>query len=449
MTDSIRSILIDAGEGRNVLAGMEWSYIDSNQSEDIDDFLTSRKDSRKDKGEPKAAYTAISANRNGAYALGVIGKLAGIKKDKSYSLAAVFCMYAEFNQVTDALFAIENNNNYILIAIKNGLPFYDSVFETQDELSMVIDTVLPNYDMGCTRYGNPALSPSSAIAELTLDELTGNSKLMSVGLLVSTSNLLARLFGIIAVVVVLAAGLSYYQYNESQKAALAEAIRQAQIEAERAAIPEFTPQQVFDNARSVLVREEQDCTIKSMDSAYKTAMNLLVNYGGFELTSIIAECKDGFVTAAFSAKSQGDLYAYRKDPQFTIGVDMESASIRKSFEKEQVSDINISALRPWSVFLAETGTNLRKEMVNGVKFSASSLTNLPFPKGVNISGKEIMKGALNISGDAKQLPSVIHKYGKDVNWKTFSIVRGVEKKSNGDEQIIFNFQLTGNFYVAN
>ena len=436
------SVIIEQPEAKlQFLAGIDWQPIDSIEKDDIADLVERR---REDK-QPKASYSSVCQTQLGTYAIGFIHKAAGrVKKNKCFALAVVCSNFAQAKRINDAVFVFATNDKKILIAIKNGLPFFDAVFADdaagKDEFDTSVNALLPNFDTGCTIYGDESLLPPP-VAALNMSQLTGNRHLFETGQIVPMTSIVPVVVAVAAAVIAGVIAFNYYSDSVARDAAM----KAAQKEALSQTAAVETPAQKLEKKRREYVLSRGDCSKKGMLDGYKTATEMLENYGGFSIDSVTINCATGAAIATLSAKSVGepDLFIYKKDPQLKIDANIIDAHLSHDFNADKIVDIDPSQLSVWPEFLAKNGTELRSFGDLGIKFKLSAPSSI-YAVG-DSADKPILSGGATIAGNAVYLLPMINRID-DVHWKSFGITR---LNGNGpDAQSDFQFQLFGDFYVT-
>ncbi len=437
------SIIIEQPEVKlQLLAGADWQPIDSIEKDDIADLMVRRKEEKL----PKVAYSSVCQTSMGTYAIGFVHKASGrVKKGKCYALAVVCSSFAQSKRVNDALFVFSAGDKRIVIAVKNGLPFFDSVFSSDEEFSASIDSLLSVFDTGCSIYGDETLLPPP-VESLELAQLVSNPHLLETGLVESMSNILPVIIGSVVLLAVILGLFNYYNEQQAREAAMKAAREAELLAANQKPSHVDTLEQKLEQKRKSYVTSHGLCSGKGVLDGYKSVVELLENYGGFAVNQITADCKTGLIVASLSAKEgQPDLFAYRKDPQLRVNVNLKDATLKHEFSSDLLVDIDISHLISWHEFLAKTGTELRALNVIGISFALSDPVSIYSPQ--DAVDKPIFAGAINVSGDAAYLLPMIDRIkGDDIHWKSFALTRAISNGTNKKDDL--QFQLNGEFYVT-
>lgn len=438
------SIIIEQPEAKlQLLAGADWQPIDSIEKDDIADLMVHRKEEKL----PKVAYSSVCQTSMGTYAIGFVHKASGrVKKGKCYALAVVCSSFAQSKRVNDALFVFSAGDKKIVIAVKNGLPFFDSVFESEEEFSASIDSLLPVFDTGCSIYGDDSLLPPP-VESLELAQLVSNPHLLEMGIVESMSNTLPVIVGAFVLLAIAVGSFNYYNELQARDAAMKAAREAAIREASKQTAPAETPEQKLEKKRQGFVASHGLCSGKGLLDGYKAVVELLEDYGGFAVNQITADCKTGLIVASLTSREgQPDLFAYKKDPMLKIDVNLKNATLRHEFKSDMIADIDPSHLPLWREFLAKTGTELRALSDIGIGFALSDPVSIYNEK--DAADKPVLTGAIAVTGNAAYLFPMINRIvaSGDIHWKSFVLNRAISSGTNKKDD--FQFQLNGEFYVT-
>jgi hypothetical protein len=198
------------------------------------------------------------------------------------------------------------------------------------------------------------------------------------------------------------------------------------------------------------------------------------NYGGFKVKQIDAACGTGQIVATLeSSDAHPDLFAFKKDAELHINVDMKSAILTHSFEADRIKEVDTASMMHWPDYFAMIATALVSLDDAGVKFSFSSPAKVlpaellsdagspdPDPSksisgkaGLPASKRQIFSGGISISGDASMLYAIMNKLSPYIHWKAIRISTPASSAvgmtvSQGNPGNELQFKLEGEFYVV-
>lgn len=417
----------------DVICGLYWSPIESSETvvKEVKEIVSRRKDEYVEEDDAKLPLLTnqyvLSSTTIGTFSAGVLPAEKGFKKaKKACSLAALCAKFSRNQRALDSLFAWQIEPDKIfLVAIKNGLPFFDAVM-TKTGFDAELDFLLPSYDSGCSMFGGEGLMQS---APLSIDDLVGQAEVSEYFASAGLPADLKLLIGLVSVIAVASSiGFYVWQGKQAEKEA-EEALRMA------AATTVELPDKAFKVSQSALLTNIGGC--KSIDKIVNAIESLQSEVKTYRVTAITASCVDGVMQAGYQSALPADLTVHRYDPRMIISETLNLASFSDKIAFEPQS-IDPELLIKWQEWLIENGTQKQEIERVGLAVSFSAPTPVfssptPIPDGVSV----VVKGDLKISGRLVFMQDATKRF-KNVVWKKVTVV---------NKDGAFLFDITGDYYA--
>lgn len=416
---------------REILSGFHWESIESDDDlrGEISEIISKRRENIREGADLPALSTIYTFSKTGvgAYSAGVLplGYSPSPGK-KALSLAALCAKYAQEHRTADAVFAWpsgDNGETVMLVAIKNGLPFFDETV-VRDEFDGEFKILLSLFDSGCSTFGDEKLL--SNINGLNIEKLLENEALVEKICNSGISKAGWVFIGVSLALVVLAGAYAWHNNNAAKKEA-----EEAALAAQRS----MSPAAQFGDAQKALLSAIPGCM--KIDDVALRLLSLHFEIKNFFITTGEASCIDGLISVQYkSDQASPDLTVRSVEPRMILSERLSLASISESV-KIAPAMINIADLTQLQSWLVGNGIKKQRMQKIGIEavFNPPSpvYTAVAPPRGVPVA----VKGMIAVSGQAKYITDAARQFNHVV-WKKITIVR----QPNG---LMFN--LSGEYYA--
>jgi len=410
--------------GSEVVCGLEWMPSESinDAGNEVKAEIAKRKQlSRDDENVVLLSNSyVVCGTPASTSAVGIAVYHKGITPPKkSVSLAALCAMYAQGKKADDSLFVWEIEEDvFALVAIKNGLPFYDRVL-SKNELSEEVGSLLQIYESGCSVFGDSSVLPPP-VADLSIDELVANK---SVSCQFKKTGSIVPLIVMASVLSVAVMGGWMWHQQQKEEAARLAAAQQ----------PVVTPEQAFAELQSSALSAIPGCMdISEPMSVIARLRNTVRTY---QATEILADCTTGAVSASYQSTIPADLQVRKEDNRLMLSESLSKADLQDTF-KIAAQKIDVAKLIEWQDWLVKHGTEKQRISPVGVNVTFGSplpVVTSPAPHGVKVA----IKGNLSMSGQAFYVVDAAKRF-ENVVWKKVAI-------AHKDGKYFFN--LNGEYYA--